>query len=412
MPDRIGDIPVLEPRPPARVDVGLARAVDNALAVLGDIGEHGLTVAVNDPQRDTRSADVLGELFQRVDPKRCRLVLATGTHRFDESVTGPFLADLLRGTKLAAVDVHDARSPELKPTSGGNTWTGHPWLSGPGGKLGIGSVEPHYFAGYTGAHKTLTIGLASYREIEDNHAHALSPLAQPGSLMSNPVFQGISGMLRSLHASGPVAAVNLVQAGSRIVGAFGGGAMSALADAIELAAATFACEIETPAAALILEVTGALGRSFYQADKGIKNSEHAVRDGGVIVLCAPCPEGVGQDHFVSLLRQADSYRKARDVVTGRGYRLGDHKAVRLRRLTDPRERNVRVFLVSKGISAGDARLLGMTKADSADAALRAAGINIDAPGVYRVRDAGNVAVVAGPISDDSSAAIDTNQPWQ
>ena len=45
--------------------------------------------------------------------------------------------------------------------------------------LVIGSVEPHYFAGYTGGRKALLPGVAAYSSIVANHSLAMEAGAQP-----------------------------------------------------------------------------------------------------------------------------------------------------------------------------------------------------------------------------------------
>ena len=115
----------------------------------------------------------------------------------------------------------------------------------------------------------------------------------------------------------------------------------------------------------------------------------------MLILAAPCGDGLGQDQFVDLLRRAGTYEKADRIVQQRGYRLGDHKAVRLRYLTDPAHRNVKIFLVSDGISPDEAETLGMTKVPSIDRAVSVSGLSSQTEGVYRVRDAGNLCVMSG-----------------
>jgi nickel-dependent lactate racemase len=376
----------------APIDEGLLKeAVNNALKCLEK--PQALTVVVNDPQRQTDSPRILKILGSLIDPACIRILVATGTHRYSPQKMRGFELKLARGLSIEEIQWHDSRSDKLVPVRP-NGWRAHPWLVEDRPVLGIGSIEPHYFAGFTGVHKTLTIGCASYEDVESNHAAALLPGCCPGRLAGNPVFEGISQMLEDLAASQRLAGINLVQAGNTIVAAAGDRPLSVLEALTSTARDVFIQQIEVPADAIIVEAAGPLGQSFYQADKAVMNNQWAVRNGGVIVLVAPCQNGIGQDHFVKLLIQAPTASTAKDIIRRRGYRLGDHKAIGLRMLTDPHCRAVKVFVVSKGLSQADIVALGMTKAMSVDQALAVAGIDPNRHRVYRIMNAGNLCVLA------------------
>ena len=385
---------VLGPLAPAGAPVDLVPVVEQALARVARAA--GLTVLVNDPHRATASEAILRLIAERVDPAGIRILVATGTHGFSAPARGQFEGALAAGLAgpVGQIAWHDCRSGKLAAIGRSRPWRGHRWLLERPGLLAIGSTEPHYFAGFTGPHKTATIGCASYGDVEANHAGALSDRCRPGRMEGNPVHEGVAAMLAELEAVRPVAAVNLLQSGRAVLAAASGRPLEALAALAPAARQAFMHVISEPADALVLEVSGPLGISLYQADKGIKNNEWSVRDGGAMVLAAPCPAGLGQDAFVDLLRQAPGHRQAVELVARRGYRLGDHKAVRLRYLTDPACRGVKVLLVSNGISAEQAAVLGMTKARDVPHALAAAGIDPRSGRVYCVQDAGNVCVTA------------------
>ena len=376
----------------AQPDRTLPPAVQKALAMLGG---RRLTVMVNDPQRHTASREVLREISRHVAPRHVRILVATGSHVFAQDVKRAFALHLRADLPFGEIAWHDCRSADLVPVGPGG-WRGHPWLLEDPGLLAVGSTEPHYLAGFTGAYKTCTIGCASHEDIRTNHAAALTgPACRPCRLAGNPVHEGIARMVESLQAGRALCAVNLVQRGSRILAVAAGGPLEALGALTRAAESAFVRRIASPADAVVAEVTGPLAGSFYQADKGIKNNEWAVRDGGCLVLVAACENGIGQGRFVELLREAATYEQALALAGGRGYRLGDHKAVRLRHLTDPACRGVRVLLVCGGLTDEQARILGAARAETPEEALRSAGVDPDRDRVVRISDAGNACLLPG-----------------
>ena len=378
-------------KPPTRPDAlpsALARARDALATDTPDL------LLINDPQRATATPEVLRAASSFFDFSRTRVVVATGSHTFPAAARET-MQRAFAGIPLGAWSWHDARSAELVAVDHARGWRAHPWVAQAQSLLAIGSVEPHYFAGFSGAHKTLTIGCAAYADIERNHAGAMESVCRPCRLDGNPVHDGIGQMLQQLEHTRRTAVVNLFQIGETIVDAAGGAPLEALHALIPSVESAYLRSIPAAVDALVVEVTGALACSFYQAEKGIKNSEWAVRDGGVIILEAACPQGIGQDAFVSLLRQAPTHAGAIALVQQRGYHLGDHKAVRLRYLTDSATRHVRVFAICPGLSATDAAILGIHKAESVTAAFQQANLSPQSSILYRVSDAGNTCVRIG-----------------
>jgi nickel-dependent lactate racemase len=273
----------------------------------------------------------------------------------------------------------------------------HPWLGAGRFLLPIGSVEPHYFAGFTGAHKTVTVGCMSRAAIERNHAHAMSPDSDIAVLQGNPVYDDIVQILHNLRSAGKsILAINELVRGDALMTAAVGDPLGTLASLAPAVRQVYLRIIERPVDLLRLRVPLPLGRNLYQADKALKNNHRAVRDGGGILLEADCPDGLGPDAFMNLLRAAPTYADAVQAVSTRGYHLGDHKAVKLRHLTDPACRGVHVALVSRHVSPQDAESAGAQVFPGAAPALKWLSAVVSHPlsrGLV-VEDAGCVSVTA------------------
>ncbi len=353
-----------------------------------------VTIVLNDPDRFTDSRIALDAVARILSERRLdlgfRILFATGSHaytpeqkrRHEERILPRMFVE--KGERAW----HDARDPDLHRPVGDATL--HHWVVGKGPILAVGSIEPHYFAGATGAHKTLTVGVMSYESLCKNHRNAMSAEAKGLVLEGNPVFDKIAELVTRVASGGrSVFAINEIFAKERLVGCTAGTPLDSLNQGLPLVRRIFSHRLSRAADLVIARVCPPLDKSLYQADKGIKNVENAVRDGGVILLDAACREGVGIDRFMKHLEKAPDYEKAVDLVRREGYRLGDHKAVRLRALTD--RRRVRLGIISAHLSENYARTAGLAlHTDRAAAARWALGcLGADARTAVIVEDAGN-----------------------
>lgn len=371
------------------------------VALLSDATEREQSVLllVNDPHRSTNTRWALGQIagICAGTAKRpaFRVVVATGTHRFEISERRMFEANLLGGLglKIESVEWHSARNRSRMRRFGDVHL--HRQIVLADHIVPIGSVEPHYFAGITGAHKTLTVGCMATEDIERNHAGALSPASDVMQREGNPVYDGLAQIVRDLQQAGKsICAINEVLLGRQVVRVGVGDPLATAEALVPAAGELYVHEISRPVDVLILDVPMPLGRNLYQADKALKNNHRAVRDGGAIVLRAECPEGIGPDHFYQLLKSAMRYQSAVDIVQRRGYRLGDHKAVKLRHLTDVRR--VKITLICRSITDRKASIAGMHRFDRTEIALAWIA---SMPGPWRtglkIEDAGMVTVGLG-----------------
>ncbi|MGD2109884.1 MAG: lactate racemase domain-containing protein [Phycisphaerae bacterium] len=371
----------------------LTEAVVNSRPLRGFLeaavdADQPILLCVNDSHRSTQTKPALRALIKFIGQlrehdggwrgrrsfPRFRVLFATGTHRFSEAGRSTFERETLADTELNAETVtwHDATEERNLVSVGGARM--HRLIGESRFILPVGSVEPHYFGGATGPHKTVTIGCLSRDDIEQNHAGALSPASDLLRLRGNPVYDGIVQVLGGLSEEGRrICAIGEVVCDDAVVAAAVGDPIEVTDELLPTARQTYVRTIERPVDVLRLRVPPPLGRSLYQADKALKNNHLAVRDGGAILLEAECDEGIGPDAFMRLLRRSNSYAEATSLVDAEGYRLGDHKAVKLRYLMDPACRGVYVELVSTHVSKADLADTGIEVVPTTDVGLKRAG---------------------------------------
>ena len=230
-------------------------------------------------------------------------------------------------------------------------------------RITLANVEPHYFAGYSGGAKSILPGVCSKATIRNNHAMMVEPGARAGVLEGNPVRADIEegGAMVGIDFI-----LNVVVGHHTIIEAVAGHVVDAHRYACRLMDYHRSQEIES-AADVVLVGSGGHPKdlNLYQAQKALDNAGTIVKEGGIIVWLAECPDGFGSDLFKEWMLDKSVDEALAEIQTN--FVLGGHKAAAIAMVL----KKAQVFFVSK-LDPADVRKMSMMPFDSLDEALAAA----------------------------------------
>jgi nickel-dependent lactate racemase len=324
--------------------LSLSGAVDleyNLSRLEGTLGKTGcIGLVLNDRNRPTPTALILEHIWKTHPTllERVKKVhIATGTHK---PPTEDDLSEILgphRSLLREMVHTHEAKDEKahgyICTTERGTDVRIDRALRDQDALLFINSVEPHYFAGYTGGRKSILPGMAAYSTVEQNHSHALSSESRTLALEGNPVHEDMEDAVSSYLKDGEHLSVQVVQGiGKTLTSVHTGDIFSSFKEAVKAANAQFCIPVKGTYDIVVSVAKPPMDRTLYQALKAVENGKLALRDGGVIILVAGCPEGIGQSTFWDLIT-SNPEREITLKKISEGYVLGYHKAARLIQLS-------------------------------------------------------------------------------
>ncbi|MBN1212497.1 MAG: DUF2088 domain-containing protein [candidate division Zixibacteria bacterium] len=204
----------------------------------------------------------------------------------------------------------------------------------------IGSVEPHYFAGFTGGCKSVFPGLTDLATVERNHNLANSPEAAPLRVEGNPVAEHLWSLLDFFDKDKFFTVQLVVDCRRNIAGAFCGRFENTFEKAACLSKKLYAPQVPHQYDIVLCEVRPPLDKNLYQAQKALENCQAAVADGGCAVVISACSDGVGSEHFYDM---ADGWDRVKNRPRDGIVRFGSHKLSRVNALT----RRISVYIHSR-----------------------------------------------------------------
>jgi nickel-dependent lactate racemase len=307
----------LPPNAPDAIRQALAAPI--ASPPLRDILRPGerVTIIASDITRVTRSEVVLPVLVDEIAACGVRdqditILFAMGFHRAhtpeeQRRLVGDALADRLRLVDHDAFDA--AQNVLIGTTSRGTPVEVNRIATEADHVILTGAITYHYFAGFTGGRKALIPGVTSFATLSRNHCLVLNPEpgagihpdAANGRLDGNPVHED---MIEAAAMVGPTFLVNVVcDPAHEIAGVFAGDWVEAHRRGAAFLDEYHRVEIAAPADLAIVGC-GGMPRdiNMIQSHKAIANSFPAVRPGGVMILLAQCPDGIGSSDFYDWCR--------------------------------------------------------------------------------------------------------------
>ena len=292
-----------------------------------------LLVIVNDATRPTPTSKILEFLYSTLKSHPdVTFLIATGIHRVPTEEEYHFIFGKLYDEFKDQIYAHDARKNEdmvyLGKSKNGTEMYINKLAPEIGNVLVIGSVEPHYFAGYTGGRKSFLPGVASYKTIEMNHKLALSDEACSLALGDNPVNEDMVDAMNVLKDINVFSIQTVLTGDHKLYAVIAGDLHKSFDAAIDYAHDIFCVPLKEKGNIVLTVAPYPMDIDLYQSQKALDNGKLALEDDGIIIIVSKCRDGVGEDTFLDLLCRADSPQKVLDIL-GDEYKLGYHKAAKM-----------------------------------------------------------------------------------
>ena len=164
-----------------------------------------------------------------------------------------------------------------------------------------GFIEPHFFAGFSGGRKSILPGICNAATVNENHSYKAiaSPYAATGVLEHNPIHEDMVYAARKVNVQFIMNVA--LNAEKKVIAAFAGDLEQAHAEGVAFVRSLAQCpSVEGD---IVITSNGGypLDQNLYQSPKAVATAEACCRDGGVIIMCASCCDGMGGTHFEKLI---------------------------------------------------------------------------------------------------------------
>lgn len=303
---------------------------------------------------------------------RIRIVVGLGTHRpmTRAEMVQKFGREILKQYQVINHNCHNLQDlVNLGHTENGTKILVNRYVFEADLLIGLGHIVPHGVSGFSGGGKIVQPGVCGMATTGQTHwLSAQYPGTEIIGIRDNPVRVEIDAVARKV---GLDLIVNSIQnPDGRIVALVVGDMEQAHRRGCEIATEVFGVRIPEPAD-IVLTDSRPAEMDLWQAAKGFYSAEPVVKEGGVVILMAPCSEGIAPSHpevfengYLSLAEASERVEKGQIKNLVAAAHL-----VHVGRLVREKAQGI---LVSPGVDREEAEKMGLLYAETVEDALKQA----------------------------------------
>ena len=301
-----------------------------------------------------------------IPDENIQVIIARGTHRrpTDDELKGKLGEEVLRRVK---VSIHDADDQDnlvlVGTTSRGTPCWANRLVAEAGLKIGIGTSNPHYFAGYGGGPKIVLPGISGRETIKKNHVWIRDPNSMQGTLDGNPLWEDMLEVARVVGLDMKIDTV--LNSQTKVSKIFAGEVEAEQKAAVEALLGIYGVTVPKMADVTITSAYP-LETNLIQSGKSILLADGVTKPGGTVVLISSCPDGAGPMMYETLSEKPEPEQVIDWIAEGKASPTGGPMASRLRNLLKTKT----LMVVTDGLTVQQLQDMEMEHAASVEEAIR------------------------------------------
>ena len=164
-----------------------------------------------------------------------------------------------------------------------------------------GFIEPHFFAGFSGGRKSILPGICNAATVNENHSYKAiaSPYSTTGVLEHNPIHEDMVYAARAVNLQFIMNVA--LNSEKKVIAAFAGDLEQAHEEGVAFVRSLAQCPGITGDIVVTSNGGYPLDQNLYQSPKAVATAEACCKDGGVIIMCCSCCDGMGGSNFEKLI---------------------------------------------------------------------------------------------------------------
>lgn len=248
------------------------------------------------------------------------ILISTGCHRETsrQELISKFGEEIVAAEKIVVHDCDNSPLVKIGTLPSGGECIINRMVADADLVVSEGFIEPHFFAGFSGARKSILPGIASRTTVLANHCSEFiaHPCSRTGILEGNPIHQDMVWAARAARLQFIVNVV--INEKKEAIFAVAGDMEAAHKAGCDFLSSL--CKVDARPADIAISTNGGypLDQNIYQAVKGMTAAEATVKKGGVIIMIARSNDGHGGEHFYHQMADEPDIQKTQALFLSRG----------------------------------------------------------------------------------------------